>query len=90
LQDLPERHFALKLRKHKVKAGKILYLPKPQVDPKELSAVEQEYLRRHFRSKQEIEQATADATPLPVPSEETEIHQALSLYQPINRREHLQ
>jgi hypothetical protein len=86
LQDLPERHFALKLRKHKVKAGKTLYLPKPQVDPQELSAVEQEYLRRYFRSKQEIEQAWQAPV---VSRREQGITQAVPLYQPINRRERL-
>jgi hypothetical protein len=86
LQDLPERHFALKLRKHKVKAGKTLYLPKPQVDPQELLAVEQEYLRRYFRSKQGIEQAWRAPA---VSRREQGVAQAVPLYQPINRRERL-
>jgi hypothetical protein len=89
LQDLPPRHFALKLRGQKVKAGKTRNLPKPQVDPKELVEVEQEYLRRYFRTKQEIAPVTAAATPLPVPRDETEIPHALSFYRPINRRERL-
>jgi Helicase HerA, central domain len=42
LQDLPPRHFALKLRGHKVKAGKTNNLPTPRVDPQELREVEQE------------------------------------------------
>jgi hypothetical protein len=86
LQDLPERHFVLKLRRHKVKAGKTLYLPKPQVDPQELSAVEQEYLRRYFRSKQEIEQTWRAPVVL---RREQGVNQAVPLYQPINRRERL-
>jgi hypothetical protein len=89
LQDLPPRHFALKLRGQKVKAGKTRTLPLPRVDPKELLEVEQEYLRRYFRSKEEIAPVTADASPVPVPRDETEIPQALSFYQPINRRERL-
>jgi hypothetical protein len=90
LQDLPPRHFALKLRGQNVKAGKTINLPKPRVDPQELLAVEQEYLQRYFRSKQEIAPVTTESTPMPVPSEETETPQALSFYQPINRRERLQ
>jgi hypothetical protein len=62
LQDLPPRHFALKLRGHKVKAGKTRNLPEPTVDPQELLEVEQEYLRRYFRPKQGNNQATTDAT----------------------------
>ena len=89
LQDLPPRHFALKLRGQNVKAGKTRNLPAPRVDPQELVAVEQEYLRRYFRSKQEIAPVTTESTPMPVPSEETEIPQELSFYQPINRRERL-
>jgi len=90
LQDLPPRHFALKLRGRKVKAGKTRNLPAPRVDPKELIEVEQEYLQRYFRSKQEITPITAAVGPAAAPSSEKEIHQALSLYQPINRRERLQ
>jgi hypothetical protein len=89
LQDLPPRHFVLKLRGHKVRIGKTLHLPKPKVDPKKLLEVEQEYLRRYFRSKQEILQTTTDTTSLPEPSGEKEINQLLPLYQPINRRERL-
>jgi hypothetical protein len=89
LQDLPPRHFALKLRGHKVKAGKTRTLPAPRVDPKELLEVEQEYLRRYFRSKQEIAPVSADTTPEVEASSEKEITQALSFYQPINRRERL-
>jgi hypothetical protein len=90
LQDLPPRHFALKLRGQKVKAGKTRTLPAPRLDPNELLEVEQEYLQRYFRPKQEIAPVTVDTTPVPMPSEETEIPQALSFYQPINRRERLQ
>jgi hypothetical protein len=89
LQDLPPRHFALKLRGQKVKAGKTRNLPTPRVDPKELLEVEQEYLHRYFRSKQEIVPVTTAVRPTVVPSREKEIHQTLSLYQPINRRERL-
>jgi hypothetical protein len=89
LQDLPPRHFALKLRGHKVKAGRTRNLPPPRVDPKELLEVEQEYLQRYFRSKQEIQQVTTETIPTPVSREETEIYQAISFYQPINRRERL-
>jgi hypothetical protein len=89
LQDLPPRHFALKLRGHKVKAGKTRTLPVPRVDPQELREVEQEYLQRYFRSKEEIAPITAETSPVPVPRDETEIPQALSFYQPINRRERL-
>src|ERR687896_2013473 len=63
LQDLPPRHFALKLRGQNVKAGKTRTLPPPRVDPKELLEVEQEYLQRYFRSKQEIAPVSADTTP---------------------------
>jgi hypothetical protein len=90
LQDLPPRHFALKLRGQKVKAGKTRNLPPPRVDPKELLEVEQEYLHRYFRSKQDIQQDTAETAPVPVPNGEREINQPLPLYQPINRRERLQ
>jgi hypothetical protein len=89
LQDLPPRHFALKLRGQTVKAGKTRTLPAPRVDPQELLEVEQEYLQRYFTPKQEIAPATTQSTPMPVPSEEKEIPQALSFYQPINRRERL-
>jgi hypothetical protein len=87
LQDLPPRHFALEIRGQKVKAGKTRTLPSPRADPKELREVEQEYLQRYFRSKQEIAPVATAATPPPVPSDETEIPQALSFYQLINRRE---
>jgi hypothetical protein len=89
LQDLPPRHFALKLRGQKVKAGKTRNLPKPRVDPKELSEVEQEYLHRYFRPKQEIAPVTTAFRPTGVPSREKEITQSLAFYQPINRRERL-
>src|ERR671915_802307 len=79
LQDLPPRHFALKLRGQKVKAGKTCNLPKPRVDTKELLEVEQEYLHRYFRSKQEIQQDTAETAPVPVPNGEREINQPLPL-----------
>jgi hypothetical protein len=89
LQDLPPRHFALKLRGQTVKAGKTRNLPAPRVDPKELLEVEQEYLHRYFRSKQEIAPVTAAVRPTEVPSREKEIQQSLEFYQPINRRERL-
>jgi hypothetical protein len=91
LQDLPPRHFVLKLRGHKVRVGKTLDLPKPKVDPKELLEVEQEYLRRYFRSQQEIERASDDARAVPVSSraQAQEINLSVPLYQPINRRERL-
>jgi hypothetical protein len=89
LQDLPPRHFALKLRGQKVKAGKTRNLPTPRVDPKELLEVEQEYLHRYFRSKQEIAPVTAAVRPTEVPGREKEIQQALAFYHPINRRERL-
>jgi hypothetical protein len=89
LQDLPPRHFALKLRGQKVKAGKTRTLPAPRVDPKELLEVEQEYLHRYFRSKQEIEPVTAAVRPAGVPSREKEIKESLAFYQPINRHERL-
>jgi hypothetical protein len=59
------------------------------VDPKELLEVEQEYLLRYFTSKQDIAPVTAETTPAPAPSGQKEIPQALSIYQPINRRERL-
>jgi hypothetical protein len=90
LQDLPPRHFALKLCGHKVKAGKTRTLPSPRVDPQELLEVKQEYLRRYFRSKQEIVPVSAEQRPEAETSSEEEITQALSFYQPINRRERLQ
>jgi hypothetical protein len=86
LQDLPPRHFALKFRGQKVKAGKTRNLPMPWVDPKELLEVEQEYLQRYFRSKQEIEQAWRAPV---VSRREQGGTQAVPLYQPINRRERL-
>ena len=89
LQDLPPRHFVLKVRGQKVKIGNTLNLPKPRVDPQELSAVEQEYLQRYFRSKQEIERATTDARPVAVSSGEQGVSQAVQLFRPINRRERL-
>jgi hypothetical protein len=89
LQDLPPRHFALKIRGQKVKAGKTRTLPAPRVDPKELSEVEQEYLRRYFRPKQEIAPVTAAVRPTEVSSREKETTQPLAFYQPINRRERL-
>jgi hypothetical protein len=90
LQDLPPRHFALKLRGQNVKAGKTRTLPTPRVDPQELLEVEQEYLRRYFRSRQEITPVTAAVRPTEVASREKEIQQSLAFYQPINRRERLQ
>jgi hypothetical protein len=89
LQDLPPRHFALKLRGQKVKAGKTRTLPVPRVDPKELLEVEQEYLRRYFTSKDEIAPVTAAVSPADVTSREKVISQSLAFYQPINRRERL-
>jgi hypothetical protein len=96
-QDLPPRHFVLKVRAQKVKIGKTLNLPKPRVDPQELLEVEQEYLHRYFRSKQEIA-STAERR-------EQALRQSVSLFpsinqstsqlanqltsQPINRRERL-
>jgi hypothetical protein len=44
-----------------MRVGKTRQLPKPKVDPKELLEVEQEYLRRYFRSKQDI--ALGDTPP---------------------------
>jgi hypothetical protein len=87
LQDLPPRHFALKLRGQRVKAGKTLNLPQPRVDPKELLEVEQEYSRRYFRSKEETTSVSADIRAETETGSEQEITQALSFYQPINRRE---
>jgi hypothetical protein len=77
---------------HKVKIGKTHNLPKPRVDAQELLEVEQEYLSRYFRSKQEIEQATSSTRAVPVSSraQAQEISQSVLLYQPINRRERLQ
>jgi hypothetical protein len=86
LQDLPPRHFVLKVRGQKVKIGKTLHLPKPHVDPKELGEVEQEYVRRYFRAKQEIEQAWQAPV---VSRREQGVTQSVPLYQPINRRERL-
>jgi hypothetical protein len=86
LQDLPPRHFALKVWGHNVKAGKTRNLPAPRVDPKELLAVEQEYLQRYFRSKQQIEQEWRAPV---VSRREQGVTQAVPLYQPINRRERL-
>jgi hypothetical protein len=86
LQDLKPRHFVLKVRGQKVKVGKTRYLPEPKVDQKELLEVEQEYLRRYFRSKQEIEQAWRAPV---VSRREQDITQSLPVYQPINRRERL-
>jgi hypothetical protein len=89
LQDLPPRHFALKLRGQNVKAGKTRTLPVPRVDPKELLEVEQEYLRRYFTSKDEIAPVTAAVSPAEILTREKEISQSLAFYQPINRRERL-
>jgi hypothetical protein len=89
LQDLPPRHFALKLRGQKVKAGKTRNLPSPRVDPQELREVEQEYLRPYFRAKQEIAPVAVAVRPTVVPSRGKERNQPLSFYQPINRRERL-
>jgi hypothetical protein len=62
--------------------GKTLHLPEPRVAPEELLEVEQEYLQRYFKPKQEI-----------APEKETRgeqtMRQAVTLYQPINRRERL-
>jgi Helicase HerA, central domain len=87
LQDLPPRHFVLKVRGHKVKVGMTRHLPKPRVDPKELLEVEQEYLRRYFRSKQEI--APIDTLPAAETRGEQGITQARLLSPAINRRERL-
>jgi hypothetical protein len=59
------------------------------VDTQELLEVEQEYLLRYFTSKQEIAPVSEDTTPKVEASSEKEITQALSFYQPINRRERL-
>jgi hypothetical protein len=90
LQDLPPRHFALKLCGQKVKAGKTRTLPTPRVDPKELVEVEQEYLHRYFRPKREIASAGTETRREAEATGEQVIPQAISLYQPINRRERLQ
>jgi hypothetical protein len=87
LQDLPPRHFALKIRGQKVKAGKTRNLPAPRVDPQELGEVEQEYLRRYFRSKQEI--APEDTPPKAETRGEQGMRQERLLNTPINRRERL-
>jgi Icc-related predicted phosphoesterase len=80
LQDLPPRHFVLKVRGQKVKAGKTRHLPEPKVEPKELIEVEQEYLRRYFRANHEIARETRGMQ---------EMRQAIPMYQSINRRERL-
>jgi hypothetical protein len=89
LQDLPKRHFVLKVKREKAKVGKSLHLPNPQVDPTELVEVEQEYLRRYFRSKPEMERATAEARPVAVSSGQQGVSQSVPLYQSIHRRERL-
>jgi hypothetical protein len=89
LQDLPPQHFALKLRGQKVKAGTTRTLPVPRVDPNELSEVEQEYLRHYFRSKGEIASAGTETKREAEATSEQVIPQAISLYQPVNRRERL-
>jgi hypothetical protein len=94
LQDLPPRHFVLKLRGQKVKVGKTLHLPKPKVDPKALAEVEQEYLRRYFRSKPACRQAGQEIAPVDTPPvgetrEEQGMRQARLLYTPISRRQRL-
>jgi hypothetical protein len=89
LQDLPPRHFALKLRGHKVKAGKTNNLPTPRVDPQELREVEQEYLHRYFRSKQESNRATADTARATFAMTPTAEQRIVPLYRAINRRERL-
>jgi hypothetical protein len=78
LQDLPPRHFVLKVRGQKVKVGKTRYLPQPKIDQKELLEVEQEYLRRYFRTKQEI--APIDTPPKAETSGEQGIRQTSLLY----------
>jgi hypothetical protein len=91
LQDLPPRHFVLKVRGHKVKVGKTLHLPEPRVEPKELLEVEQEYLRRYFRSKQEIEPAWQEPQKQPLPLYQPSQTQQLIPMEsgPTNRRERL-
>jgi hypothetical protein len=69
-----------------MKISKTRNLPQPRVDPQELVEVEQEYLRRYFRAKQEIEQARQAPV---VPRREQGVTQPVPLYQPINRRERL-
>jgi hypothetical protein len=81
LQDLPPRHFVLKVRGQKVKVGKTRHLPKPRVNQKELVEVEQEYLRRYFRSKQEI--TPVDMPPVAETREEQGMRQAKLLSTPI-------
>jgi hypothetical protein len=90
LQDLPPRHFALKLRGQKVKAGKTRTLPVPRVDPQELREVEQEYLQRYFRSKWESNRATADTTRATFALTSTAEQRIVPLYKAVNRRERLQ
>jgi hypothetical protein len=65
--------------------------PRKMNDPihQELREVEQEYLRRYFRSKEEIAPVSADLRPEAEATDEREIAQAFSFYQPINRRERL-
>jgi hypothetical protein len=94
LQDLPPRHFVLKVRGEKVKVGKTRHLPEPKVDPKELLEVEQEYLRRYFRSKPASRQARQEIAPLPsAPRGETQREQGIRqpglLATPISRRRRL-
>jgi hypothetical protein len=79
LQDLPPHHFVLKVRGQKVRVGKTRHLPAPKVDPKELLEVEQEYLRRYFRAKQDV---APDAAPVNT-TEEQGMRQARLLSTPI-------
>ena len=94
LQDLPPRHFVLKVRGKKVKVGKTLHLPAPQVEPQELLEVEQEYLRRYFRAKPASRQARQDTAPIPSATMgemggEQRMGQPDILSTPISRRQRL-
>jgi hypothetical protein len=87
LQDLPPRHFVLKVRGKKLKVGKTRHLSAPRVDPQELAEVEQEYLRRYFRTKQEI--VSTPSSPLGETQREQRIGQPGLLATPIRRRHRL-
>jgi hypothetical protein len=59
LQDLPPRNFMLKIRGTSVRQGRTVDVTAPDLDPSELTMVEQEYLRRYFTHREHLEEQPA-------------------------------
>jgi hypothetical protein len=67
LTDLPDRHFLLKLNRQEAVELRTLTVPKPNLDPKEVAEVKQEYLNRLFTPVQTPAQQAQEDTIIQLP-----------------------